>query len=110
MSPLGSPRKEFSPPHCPICNEPIDVATTKTDGNGNAIHEECNASKVSFEQAGPKQRHSTRPWMVVADEVTREHDPGRMIELVGELNEALDEQELDGTPKPGPDGKPKPHK
>ena len=49
----------------------------------------------------------TRPWKVIAEEVSREHDPKRMAELVSELNRALDEQGIgnkrDGQPKP--DGK-----
>lgn len=35
-----------------------------------------------------------RPWRVVAEEVCREKDPMKTVELVHELIESLDEQEL----------------
>jgi hypothetical protein len=34
----------------------------------------------------------TRPWREIADEVTHERDPKKMITLVQELNLALEEQ------------------
>ena len=51
---------------------------------------------------------ATRPWKVVAAEITREQDPKKMTELIAELNQALDVQNLDGTLKPKPHGNPKP--
>lgn len=27
--------------NCSICNQPVDLETTKTDDYGNAVHEEC---------------------------------------------------------------------
>jgi hypothetical protein len=33
---------------------------------------------------------TTRPWQDIAEEVTKERDPNRLAELVGELNDALD--------------------
>lgn len=92
---------------CQICGQSVAVGAAKTDGNGKAIHEECYALKVNSEKAsldGPA--HSTRPWQDIAAEVTKEQDPKKMTELVVELNEALDEQTLDGAPKVKPDGKP----
>jgi hypothetical protein len=35
---------------------------------------------------------SPRPWRVIAAEITTEHDPNRITELVFELNRALDQQ------------------
>ncbi len=35
-----------------------------------------------------------RPWHVVAEEASREHDTGKMAELMKELNQALEEQGL----------------
>ncbi len=35
-----------------------------------------------------------RPWRVVAEEASRECDPTRMIALIKELNQALEEQGL----------------
>jgi hypothetical protein len=43
---------------------------------------------------------AARSWKVVADEVSREQDPKKMTELVTELDQALEEQGLDGKPKP----------
>ena len=34
-----------------------------------------------------------RPWRIVAAEAAKETDPQRMIELISELGQALDEQE-----------------
>lgn len=34
----------------------------------------------------------TRPWRAVAEEASREQDAGRMIQLIEELNRALEEQ------------------
>jgi hypothetical protein len=57
------------------------VETAKTDADGKAIHEECYALNVKFENA-KKSTHdgradeatdgaATRPWKVVAQEVAR---------------------------------------
>ena len=27
--------------YCSICNEPVDLKTTKTDDHGKAVHEDC---------------------------------------------------------------------
>ena len=35
-----------------------------------------------------------RPWRVVAEEASRKCDPSRMIALIKELNQALEEQRL----------------
>ena len=35
-----------------------------------------------------------RPWRTIADEITREQDSQKMLELVRELERALDEQEI----------------
>jgi hypothetical protein len=39
-----SPRRLF--PVCPICNEVVELETSKTDGNGKAIHEDCYTMKT----------------------------------------------------------------
>lgn len=36
----------------------------------------------------------SRPWRTIADEITREQDSQKMLELVRELERALDEQEI----------------
>lgn len=33
-------------PTCPICNEAVELETSKTDEHGYAIHEECYLRKV----------------------------------------------------------------
>jgi hypothetical protein len=113
---------------CRICGKPVSVNTAKADADGKGIHEECYALKVQFEQAarfeqagrealrpvqglsdgGDGNAGNSRPWKLIAEEVTREQDPKKMGELVAELNQALDEQKIDGTPKAKPDSKPKP--
>jgi hypothetical protein len=35
-----------------------------------------------------------RPWRVIAEEASREHDAAKMAELMHELNQALEEQGL----------------
>jgi hypothetical protein len=35
---------------------------------------------------------TVRPWRVIAEEASREFDPERMIALIRELNQALEEQ------------------
>ena len=37
-------------PFCPICWEPVEVETGKTDENGQAIHQECNDRRPSSEK------------------------------------------------------------
>ena len=96
---------------CRICGRPVPVETAKTDSEGKPIHEECYALKVKFKEASRDSRapdghsHSTRSWKEIAAEVTREQNSKKIGELVAELNQALDEQRLDGTPKPNPDAK-----
>lgn len=58
---------------------------------------------------GSRDGHpKSRPWRVVAAEVSSEQDPNKLTKLVGELNQALDEQGIDGRPKTKPDAKAKP--
>lgn len=90
---------------CRICGKPVALDTAKADGDGKAIHDECYALKVKLEQAS-RDGHAVRSWKVIAEQVTHEQDPKKMTALMAELNQALDEQNLDGTPKVVPDGKP----
>jgi hypothetical protein len=39
-----------------------------------------------------------RPWKVIAQEVSDEHDPAKLTKLVAELNQSLDEQGVGGSP------------
>lgn len=32
---------------CPICNEPVELETAKTDCEGHVIHDECYLKKIS---------------------------------------------------------------
>jgi hypothetical protein len=36
---------------CAICNKPVDLENTKTDGFGEAVHEECYVLKHTTEPA-----------------------------------------------------------
>lgn len=33
-------------PTCPVCNERVELETSKTDEHGQAIHEECYVRKL----------------------------------------------------------------
>ena len=39
-----------------------------------------------------------RPWKVIAQEVSGEEDPAKLTKLIAELNQALDEQRVGGSP------------
>ena len=94
------PAAETSALSCRICGKPVSIETAKTDSDGVAIHEECYALKVKLEQASQDGHpQSTPPWKVIAEAVTREQDPKKLAQLVAELNQALDKQKIDGTPK-----------
>lgn len=32
---------------CAICRKPVDLKTSKTDSNAEAVHEECYAAKIA---------------------------------------------------------------
>jgi hypothetical protein len=34
-------------PACPLCNEPVEINTAKTDSHGKAVHEECYVIEAS---------------------------------------------------------------
>lgn len=38
-------------PMCPLCDEPVELETTKTDEDGQTIHEECYVLKLSLKKA-----------------------------------------------------------
>jgi len=44
-------KTKSSPLLCRICGKPVAVETCKTDGDGQAIHEDCYVLKVKLEQA-----------------------------------------------------------
>ncbi len=69
-------KSEF--PTCSICNEPVELETTKSNEIGEPIHEECYALEISLGEA-------TRPLPE-----TREEDP-RWIDdpLTGTIIESL---------------------
>jgi hypothetical protein len=46
-----------SPLLCRICGKPIAVETSKTDGDGQAIHEDCYVLKIKLEQASEDGHH-----------------------------------------------------
>jgi hypothetical protein len=50
----------FRSPHnvlrCTLCRQPVAVETAKTDGNGQAVHEECYTICVTGKTAGSGTR------------------------------------------------------
>jgi hypothetical protein len=38
--------KPTTPPLCSICGKPVELETSKTDSNAEAVHEECYARKI----------------------------------------------------------------
>jgi hypothetical protein len=44
-------KRNTSPLLCRICGKPVAVETSKTDGDGQAIHEDCYVLQVKLEQA-----------------------------------------------------------
>lgn len=97
---------------CRTCGKPVSVETAKADAGGKAIHEQRYALKGHLENA-TKSAHGdkadgmtdgtidgtgTRPWKVVAAEVSHEHDPKKLSQLVSELNRAMDEQGIGKSP------------
>jgi len=42
-------------PACAICNEPVQLETSKTDENGRAVHGECYVLKVRLMLTDPGQ-------------------------------------------------------
>jgi hypothetical protein len=98
---------------CRICGKPVSVSTAKADADGNAIHEECYALEVQFEQAGRDilrpvygvnhtgdgNAGTSGPWKLIALEVPRENEPKKIGGLLAELNKALDGQQIDAALK-----------
>ena len=61
LSPQNVPEKfkrKSSPLLCRICGKPVAVETSKTDGGGKAIHEDCYVLKLKLEQAS-RDGHET---------------------------------------------------
>ena len=67
-----------------------------------------DASPKNITAASRDGHPKSRPWRVVAAEASGEQDPKKLDELVGELNQALDEQGIDGKPKIKRDAKVRP--
>ncbi len=40
-------------PTCPLCNEPVELETTKTNEDGEAVHEECYVLAVQADRQSP---------------------------------------------------------
>jgi hypothetical protein len=54
--PLSQPARKTPFPLCAFCNEPLDFETAKTDGYGQAVHEECYLQKIDPKQAGKRDK------------------------------------------------------
>ena len=51
-----TPKMKF--PSCSVCNEPVELKTSKTDEKGKAVHEECYVVKVTGQQPAPSHVRS----------------------------------------------------
>ena len=61
MSPLDHPRQSVhNEPRCPLCNQRVSLETSKTDEDGNAVHEDCYVAKVRLGEDGRSPK-SERP-------------------------------------------------
>lgn len=49
LSPQNVSQKFSGPLLCRICGKPVAVETSKTDGDGKAIHEDCYVVKIKLE-------------------------------------------------------------
>jgi hypothetical protein len=50
-------RPTLSFPICPLCNEPVELETTKTNEDEEAIHEECYVNSLTAPKSNrPKPR------------------------------------------------------
>jgi hypothetical protein len=38
-------------PICPLCNEPVELESTKTNEDGSAVHEECYVLALKKERS-----------------------------------------------------------
>ena len=41
-------------PICSICGKPVELETSKTDSNAEAVHEECYITKIESKKPPPK--------------------------------------------------------
>jgi hypothetical protein len=65
--------KQF--PVCPLCNQTVELETTKTNEDGEAVHEECYVLAIKAHQPKPSGR-SARPadhdWLQIKKERSEE--------------------------------------
>jgi len=45
-------------PKCSICNGPVEPRTSKTDENGNAVHEDCYVRRMRLKEITPPSKAS----------------------------------------------------
>ena len=46
-------------PLCSICGKPVELETSKTDSNAEAVHEECYARKIESRKPRTRSAHPT---------------------------------------------------
>lgn len=56
LSPQNVSQKSKRTLLCRICGKPVSVETCKTDGDGQAIHEECYVLELKLEQPNKGER------------------------------------------------------
>ena len=42
----------------PICNEPVELKTSKTDENGKTVHEDCYVRRMRLKEITPPPKAS----------------------------------------------------
>src|SRR5215469_8529366 len=99
MNPL--PHKSQQPPSdtsllCPICNKQVSIETAQADSEGKAVHSDCYLQKINDHDGVAKDEK--RSWSAIAKQLCEEQDPSKVVELAGELNEALDQTEEERHP------------
>ena len=83
-------------PICPICNEPVEIETVRTDENGKTIHDECYCSgslPTSQKGSRPMEGETRDHWQRVCKQAAIEQDPERLTGLIFEINRLFDKKE-----------------
>jgi hypothetical protein len=53
-----NPARVLQALHCRICRKPVPLETAKTDGEGQAVHEECYVIRVARESAACRTKRT----------------------------------------------------
>jgi hypothetical protein len=50
--------RDVRSPKCNICNEPVELKTSKTDENGKTVHEDCYVRRMRLKEITPPPKAS----------------------------------------------------